>query len=587
MRKRQHAATGTIHPDRFLRCAAAPLVLALTMLSTTATAQATSPPPARPSDSEQPSGRRAVEPAGEENHAAPASARSATPTYSEPHRPQLHFTPPSMWMNDPNGLVYYDGEYHLFYQHYPRDEVWGPMHWGHAVSRDLVHWEQLPIALYPDDLGYIFSGSAVVDWDNTSGFGAGGKPPLVAIFTYHDPSRRARETNDRETQGIAYSNDRGRTWTKYKGNPVLRNLEAKPDFRDPKVFRHEPTGRWVMVLAVHDHVELWGSPDLKAWSPLSRFGEAVGAHGGTWECPDLFPLRVEGSGETKWVLIQNLNPGGPQHGSGTQYFVGDFDGKTFTLDPRFERTLRSEPAVWLDWGSDDYAGVTWSDVPASDGRRIFIGWMSNWDYAQQVPTAPWRSAMTVPRTLRLVETDAGYRLLSEPVAELEALRRESVSLAGRRVAGEVDIGAGLGFSPSLSDIELEFDLEHSDASAFGVILANAVGERYRVAYDASRKVFVSDRTRAGDGRFSDAFAVRVHEAPRQSNATRLRMRLLLDVASAELFADGGATVLTDVFFPSSTFESISLYAEGGEADLVTGGIHRLEGIWSREQRRAR
>ncbi len=524
-------------------------------------------------------------PAGDE--AWPANAReqlSVAPTYTEPHRPRFHFTPPSMWMNDPNGLVYFDGEYHLFYQHYPEDSVWGPMHWGHAVSQDLVHWEHLPIALQPDELGYIFSGSAVVDWDNTSGFGAGDQPPLVAIFTYHDPSRRARKTNDHETQGIAYSNDRGRTWTKYDGNPVLQNLAAEQDFRDPSVFWHEATGRWVMVLAVSDHVELWASPDLKAWSQLSTFGQGVGAQGGTWECPDLFPLRVEGSGATKWVLIQNLNPGGPQGGSGTQYFVGDFDGKTFTLDPRFEQTLRSEPAVWLDWGRDNYAGVTWSDIPASDGRRIFIGWMSNWDYGEQVPTAPWRSAMTVPRTLRLLETDAGYRLLTEPVAELEVLRRESASLAGRRVAGEVDIGAGLGFSPSVSDVELEF--ERSDASAFGVVLANAAGERYRIGYDASRNVFISDRTRAGDNEFSDKFAARRHEAPRQSNAGRLRMRLLLDVASVELFADGGATVLTDIFFPSSTFDSISLYAEGGEAELVGGEIHRLEGIWSPEQRRA-
>lgn len=530
-------------------------------------------------------------PAADEAEPAPvleqgAAGGRAAPTYAEPHRPQLHFTPPSMWMNDPNGLVYYEGEYHLFYQHYPEKAVWGPMHWGHAISRDLVHWEHLPIALSPDALGYIFSGSAVVDWDNTSGFGSGKEPPLVAIFTYHDPLRRARKTNDHETQGIAYSNDRGRTWTKYDGNPVLKNLAGERDFRDPNVFWHEPTGRWVMVLSVFDRVELWGSPDLKAWSRLSAFGEGVGAHGGTWECPDLFPLRVEGRGETKWVLIQNLNPGGPQHGSGTQYFVGDFDGKTFTLDRRFEQTLRSEPAVWLDWGTDNYAGVTWSDIPASDGRRIFIGWMSNWDYGQQVPTAPWRSAMTVPRTLRLVETDAGYRLLTEPVAEVEALRRESASLAGRRVAGEVDIGAGLGFSPSLSDIELEFDLDRSDASAFGMILANAVGEQYRIGYDAGRNVFVSDRARAGDSGFSEEFAAQVHEAPRQSSAARLRMRLLFDVASVELFADGGATVLTEIFFPSSRFESISLYAEGGEADLVAGEIHRLEGIWSPEQRRA-
>jgi fructan beta-fructosidase len=512
---------------------------------------------------------------------APAAARPAVvAAYTEPHRPQFHFSPPSMWMNDPNGLVHFDGEWHMFYQYYPDDSVWGPMHWGHAVSPDLVHWAHLPIALYPDEHGYIFSGSAVVDRNDTSGFGDDGEPPLVAIFTYHDPERRAQGTDDHETQGIAFSNDRGRTWTKFDGNPVLPNAGRGRDFRDPNVFWHAPTGRWVMVVSVFDHIELWASPDLKSWTYLSEFGQGIGAHGGTWECPDLFPLEVEGSGETKWVLIQNLNPGGPQGGSGTQYFVGDFDGETFTLDPRFAATLESEPAVWLDWGRDNYAGVTWSDVPADDGRRIFIGWMSNWDYGQQVPTAPWRSAMTVPRRLRLVDTPAGYRLLTAPVAEFDSLRRESVSLADQRVEGTVDLGAVLPFPPSGLDAELELDLERSSATAFTLILSNAAGERYRIGYDAARNVFFSDRSEAGDHAFSDEFAARPHEAPRQSRSSRLGMRLVFDVASVELFADDGATVLTDIFFPTLPFDSLSLEAEDGEAMLVTGNFHRLDRIWS-------
>jgi fructan beta-fructosidase len=500
-------------------------------------------------------------------------------TIDDPHRPLFHFTPPAHWMNDPNGLVYFDGEYHLFYQYYPEDTVWGPMHWGHAVSTDLVHWEDLPIALYPDEHGYIFSGSAVVDWSNTSGLGREGAPPLVAIFTYHDPDRRQAGTNDHETQGIAYSNDRGRTWTKFEGNPVLPNRDKRGDFRDPNVIWHEDGKRWVLVLSAHDHVQLWGSPDLKTWEYLSSFGAEWGGHDGVWECPDLFPLRVEGSDETKWVLIVNLNPGGPNGGSGTQYFVGDFDGQSFTLEGAFAETLRSTPAVWLDWGRDDYAGVTWSDIPASDGRRIFIGWMSNWDYAQDVPTERWRSAMTVPRTLELMRTADGYRLFSAPVSELADLRGEGASLPSLRFEDRVDLSERTGLSPSPSEIRLALDLQGSDAEEVGIVLANENGEEYRLGFRVDEATFTSDRRRAGDHSFSASFADRVHRAPRLSDSKELTLRLLVDVASIEVFADGGGTVLTDIFFPSSPFNRILLYAHGGEAVLLGGEMHRLEGIW--------
>jgi len=498
--------------------------------------------------------------------------------YGEQHRPQFHFTPPRMWMNDPNGLVYFDGEYHLFYQYYPDDTVWGPMHWGHAVSRDLVHWEHLPIALYPDERGYIFSGSAVVDWQNTSGFGVEGVPPLVAIFTYHDAERGRTGSNDHETQGIAYSNDRGRSWTKYDGNPVLPNAAAERDFRDPNVIWHEPTGRWIMVLSVGDHVEFWGSPDLKAWVYLSDFGAGIGAHGGVWECPDLFELAVGGSGERRWVLIQNLNPGGPQGGSGTQYFIGDFDGERFTLDESFARRLDEEGPAWLDWGRENYAGVTWSDIPDEDGRRIFIGWMSNWDYAQVVPTSPWLSAMTVPRTLALASSGNGLRLRSSPVAELETLRETSVELDGRTIAGRVDI-TGSTFAPTSLDASFTFDLDGTDAGEFGLELSNRLGERYRLLFDRAGNRFVSDRRESGNDEFSDLFADRVHAAPRHSRSGQLELRVLIDVASIEVFADNGTTVLTDIFFPTTAFDTISLYADGGDAQLVAASVHRLDGIW--------
>ncbi|MEJ2540304.1 MAG: glycoside hydrolase family 32 protein [Gemmatimonadota bacterium] len=480
-------------------------------------------------------------------------------------------------MNDPNGMVHYDGEYHLFYQYHPESMVWGPMHWGHAVSRDLVRWDHLPVALEPDSLGYIFSGSAVVDRENTSGFGTGDDPPLVAIFTYHDPVRAEAATGDHETQGIAYSTDRGRTWTKWAGNPVLPNRDRHADFRDPNVFWHEETGRWVMALSVHDRIELWGSPDLKRWSFLSEFGAGVGAQGGVWECPDLFPLVDPRTGETRWVLILNLNPGGPQGGSGTQYFIGDFDGTSFTLDPEFERVLEEQEAVWLDHGADNYAGVTWADVPEDDGRRIFIGWMSNWAYAQQVPTNPWRSAMTVPRSLHLHHTSRGIRLRSEPVRELNRLRGQAVRLPRLAARGLVPLTDVLPFPATPSEVELAFQV--GPGSDVGVELSNDRGERYRVGFRAGEGVFYSDRTTAGENGFSDVFAAEVHEAPRLVAGDTVRMRLFLDVASAELFADDGATVMTEIFFPSEPFDRLAIYGEGGSATLVEGRVWPLEGIW--------
>ena len=271
--------------------------------------------------------------------------------YSEPYRPQFHFSPPNGWMNDPNGLVYYEGEYHLFYQHNPAAAVWGPMHWGHAVSRDLVHWENLPIALYPDAIGAIWSGTVVVDADNTSGLVPGGG--LVALFSYEN-----------QTQGAAFSTDRGRTWQMYASNPILPALET--DFRDPKVIWHQPTARWVMVISAKQVIKFFTSENLLDWEFASDFGD-WGFYGGVWEVPDLFPLSVDG--QEKWVLIVSINPGGPAGGNGTRYYIGDFDGQTFTND--YPGTL-----TWLDYGADNYAGTTWNN--AQDGRRLFAGWMSNW-----------------------------------------------------------------------------------------------------------------------------------------------------------------------------------------------------------------
>lgn len=487
---------------------------------------------------------------------------------AEPHRPQFHFLPPAQWMNDPNGMVYYDGEYHLFYQYYPEATVWGPMHWGHAVSYDMIYWEHLPIALYPDTLGYIFSGSAVVDWQNTTGLKYTKESPLIALFTYHDIAAEKAGRLDYQTQGIAYSTDRGRTWTKYAGNPVIKNPGIK-DFRDPKVMWYEPAQQWIMCLAAGDKILFYASPNLKDWTQTGEFGETYGAHGGVWECPDLFELPVEGTDFSKWILLVSINPGGPNGGSVTQYFIGNFDGKTFTSDNAEDTVL------WLDFGTDNYAGVTWSDVPAQDGRRLFLGWMSNWNYAQVVPTKTWRSAMTVPRSLHLRPTARGIRLISLPVQELEKLRTQFISFTGVNVMNHFEL---LDFQFNMYELFLEFDLNKTTAQDFGIELFNTKNEKVKIGYDVNTAQFYIDRTTAGKTDFSDNFAVR-QVAPRLTNHVTLKMHLLVDVASVELFADDGATVMTGIFFPNEDFSKAALFSNSGVAILQSGKAWGLKSIW--------
>ncbi|MBP6557509.1 MAG: glycoside hydrolase family 32 protein [Flavobacterium sp.] len=334
--------------------------------------------------------------------------------YKEPYRLQFHFTPPEKWMNDPNGLVFFNGKYHLFYQYYPEDTIWGPMHWGHAISADLLHWEHLPIALYPDKLGWIFSGSAVIDKDNTAGFG---KDAMIAVFTYHNDEIWKAGNKNTESQGIAYSLDEGKTWTKYAANPVLNN-SGEQDFRDPKVFWNSAISKWNMVLAVGDKIKIFSSPNLKQWQFESDFKPQMDEKElGVWECPDLFPMKIASSNETKWVMIVNHGDHAPNGGSGTRYFVGDFDGKTFT--PK-------QKAVWMDYGMDFYAAVTFSNVP--DEKMILLGWMSNWKYAVKVPTEKWRSAMTLPREMSLIKEKDTYYITQNPISEYNTLLKPVLDL---------------------------------------------------------------------------------------------------------------------------------------------------------------
>jgi fructan beta-fructosidase len=435
------------------------------------------------------------------------------------YRPRFHFTPAKGWMNDPNGMIFLNGQYHLFFQHYPDSTVWGPMHWGHATSSDLVQWKEQPIALYPDSIGMIFSGSAVLDKNNTSGLGRGGVAPLVAIFTQHYmPGEKAGKT-DFQNQSIAYSLDEGKTWTKYAGNPVLKTPNLK-DFRDPKVIWHEPTQKWIMNLAVADHVEFYSAPNLINWTKESEIGKNLFAHGGVWECPDL--LSFNHFGKTVWVLLVSMNPGGPNGGSATQYIVGDFDGhefKPYTTDIK-----------WMDYGPDNYAGVTFSNL---GGRNILIGWMSNWNYANVVPTEKWRSAMTVPRELSLVKQASNsneFLLLSTPVKELknafvQIMSKENV-------------------------IPNRIDIKDIKATHFEIILSNTYNEKLIIGYHADKKQFYIDRTNAGVSNFNQGFAA-VAVAPRLTLSNDyMDLSILLDKTSIELFADGGRTVMTALFFPT-------------------------------------
>lgn len=511
---------------------------------------------------------------GHKSATAETEAEDFSGPYNEMYRPQIHFSPAEHWMNDPNGLVYYDGEYHLFYQYYPEKSVWGPMHWGHAVSRDLMHWEHLPIALAPDSLGYIFSGSAVVDWENTSGLGTKENPPLLAFFTYHNPDAEQAKKTEVESQALAYSTDRGRTWTKYAGNPILPNPGDARDFRDPKVFWHKASSRWIVSLACGDEIRFYASPDCKSWTYLSSFGRDRGGHGGVWECPDLFQLPVAGTDETKWVLIVNINPGGPAGGSATQYFVGDFDGKTFTSPQR--------ETLWMDHGADNYAGVTWSDAP--DGRRILIGWMNNWLYAGDKPCVIWSGAMTLPRELGLVPgpDGKGYLLTSTPVRELDGLRGETVMLKGLQVDGTLDLTKRIPFVRSALDLRLTFDLaaaKGSLATRYGVRLRNTQGEYIDIGYDRNRQAFYIDRTHAGSKALPVKEFAAVHTAPFVVKGQTVDWRLVIDRASVEFFAAGGRVSMTDVFYPSELFRTVELFTEKGSIH-ADGEVTQLQSVWN-------
>lgn len=457
----------------------------------------------------------------------------AQAVYHELYRPGFHFSPRAHWMNDPNGMVRADGVYHLFFQYYPDDIVWGPMHWGHATSKDLVHWREQPIALYPDSLGYIFSGSAVIDSNNTLGVGSRGKTPLVAIFTQHDPEGEKRHTNTFQNQSLAYSLDKGATWTKYSGNPVLKN-PGIADFRDPSVSWYPRTKKWIMTLATRDRISFYSSADLRDWTKESEFGEGIGAHGGVWECPNLFPLvRTEHDREkTYWVLLVSNNPGGPNFGSGTQYFIGQWDGHVFKPMDTVTR--------WIDYGPDDYAGVTWNNTGR---RRVFLGWMSNWVYANTLPTATWRNAMTVPRNLFLAETGGRLYVASRPAPEVYSLARHKSEVT------HVTVDSTRNLSNFITDTAGRYILQFRGAADESVdfVFSDAAGEKVVFGYNPNKQQYWLDRSGSGNTDFSPAFGG-TYTAPRLSDGNSLNLEFVMDRSSLEVFADNGVTVMTAVFF---------------------------------------
>ena len=500
---------------------------------------------------------------------------ASTASTAEKYRPALHFSAQNTWINDPNGLIYHDGLYHLYFQNNPQGNVWGNMSWGHATSPDLLVWTHHPVAISCDENEDIFSGSTVFDRENTSGLGTDGRAPLVAFYTSFYKPGNAR--HGLQAQSLAYSLDGGYTWSKHAGNPIIdRN---SPEFRDPKVFRYTAAGvsYWVMVaVEAKDHqVVLYKSENLLEWEFLSSFGPA-NATGGVWECPDLFELPVDGDpGQSKWVLIVNLNPGGPNSGSAGQYFVGSFDGTTFTSESTVTEGRSGDERLakyqWLDWGRDYYAAVSFSDAP--DGRRLMISWMNNWEYANDIPTSPWRSPMSLAREVALRTINGTPRLIqvpaSDPKNELEATAEFTSGLVQlENEARVLEQAAG-----AVQRIKLSID--PGTAKEAGLVVRSGASEGTRIGIDVERSELFVDRRASGETDFHAAFAS-LDKAPLPLVNGRYELTIFVDHCSVEIFAHDGAVTMTELIFPSPSSTGLSLYATGGAASFHDLSVIRFD-----------
>ena len=482
--------------------------------------------------------------------------------YKEKYRPQYHFSPARNWSNDPNGLVYYQGEYHLFYQYNPNDVVWGPMHWGHAVSKDLIHWEHLPIALEPDDeLGMIFSGSAVVDKNDTSGFFDGGEG-LVAIYTTH----LEREEGPLQQQAIAYSKDNGRSWTKYEGNPVIKNYGVA-DFRDPKVFWHQETQSWVMVVTCHDRVRFYNSANLKEWNYLSEFGQEIGIHAEAWECPDLIKLPVGNEDETvsaakkeKWLLEVGDIRGG-ESGVAVQYFIGDFDGREFKSD--------YDQSFFVDHGQDIYALQSWSNLP--DEREIWLGWMNNIGYMSKIPTTGWRGMMSVPRELSLKDDGKRIKLVQKPVKELQELREEFYSAENIQLKNSKKIN----LSEQSFEIKAELDFNQAEEVVFA--LHKSKEQESLLKLNRKENKIIIDLNNSGNTDFDETFLL--EKEIEYNFKEKVEVNIFADRSSLEVFIDGGEVSITNLVFPEETAEEIEIRSAEGPADITILEVFKLNSIW--------
>ena len=510
-------------------------------------------------------------------------------TNTDYYRPSYHFTPLYGWMNDPNGMVYKDGEYHLYFQYNPYGSKWGNMHWGHAVSKDLVHWEHLDPAIARDPVGHIFSGSSVVDKKNTAGFG---KNAIIAIYTNHS-------VNHGEVQCIAYSNDNGRTFTKYEGNPVLTPFDGLKDFRDPKVFWYEKGKCWYMIVSADKETRFYKSKNLKKWSYVSAFGKGLGQQPCQYECPDFFQLPVNGDKKKmKWVMTMNINPGCWFGGSATEYFVGDFDGKKFTCPD-------ADEVKWLDWGKDHYATVTFSNT----GDRVLgITWMSNWQYANLTPFKQNRGANGLPRELKLYEKNGKYYISEDVAPEVYALRKDTKNVADASVASEKML-AGVAANME-GAFEIEADVTPDANGIAGIEISNNKRERTMIYFDMKQGKVVMDRTesgltdfgkqavphdielawdkqRAAEGKESARIANSINYKNDFALATWAPLSLcedgkktyhvdiFVDKSSVELFVDGGRIAMTNLVFPVAPYENLKLYTQGGKAEFKNLKVHKL------------
>ena len=493
------------------------------------------------------------------------------------YRPVYHHTPLYGWMNDANGLVYKDGEYHLYFQYNPYGSKWGNMHWGHSVSKDLIHWQHLDPAIARDTLGHIFSGSTVIDKNNSAGYG---KDAMIAFYT-------SASDEHGQIQCMAYSTDNGRTYTKYEKNPILTPFDGLRDFRDPKVFWYEPAQKWYMIVSADKNMRFYSSTDLKQWEYLSQFGEGYGVQPNQFECPDFIQLPVDGNKDNmKWVMIVNINPGCPFGGSATEYFVGTFDGKEFKCDNDKSVTK------WLDFGKDHYATVCFSNT---GDRVIAVPWMSNWQYANVTPIRQYRGANALPRELSLYTKDGEVYMAANVVKETEGLRKETrkvdnFSLTGEQIVSDVVAAQECAF-------EVEMDVTPGKANTVGFDLMNAKGEKTKIYLDMKAGRVVMDRTESGlvafgekaEPHFKENHDRRKTESVNYVNDFALgtwaplslcegktyHLNVFVDKCSVEIFVDGGRIAMTNLVFPTVPYNALRFYAEGGEAKVENLNIHKL------------